>query len=924
MPIAIRLDLRLLLSSLLLFLATSHIGHAAVILDPAVARVDISQSGEIYEDRSGQLSIDDLLQPTFQRSFRPLENGDLMLDGSTQTYWLLFRFRNTHNETLRRILELRPAHLGEVTVYAHRSGTPAEERATVFPPQDMLRPQRIYRLNLPAGSATNIYVRIDKHADIRVSAKLFSDIAFISESSQRDIGNFFLLGVLSTVSIYCLVAFLIYREPLFANLCIFGVLVMGSQLMAWGYLGQPRGMLPPWDSPIMIISAIGILLTEVIFALGFPVYPKQRPGHWPNILRGILFLLVAALPFSIITDAHYSGILLSILVPLTAASTLFAGLNGYFVSYSRLLLFYLLGKSLTLVIYLLAQLSYLLGVLDIYDMNALLSLAAVIVALAHATLLITRSRKRWRMQHEDAQRIAVVDEVNRAKSEVLARITHDIRTPISAMLGVTELLQETQLTASQEDYLRSLQRSSHELLQLLEEAGQAARFSDSDIDLNSQLIALPELVSDALSSFRNMAAERDLELISDLSNTLPMQLLGDLSRLRQLLIHSLNSAFEHAEGGFILLKIGPASPRPGHLQVEVSHRGSNFTGDERQALQRPKVDKKDSAMSTRFAIIARLVSLMGGQISLRSSASRDVHALCMTLQLGVISNKLPSPEATDLLNNKRLLVVDSNRTFCEVVNKQCSPWGMGVFSATNEQAALAIMRNQRLINAPVDFVLIDHRQSDNGLLLARRVKEEFANAGHQPSVLLLAHANISYRREELQAAGVQRVLSKPLGNIALRSALLGESRVAERGHDIDQYSSDALNYHSLRCLIAEDNPSNALVLSRMLKSLGITVQHAENGQQALNFFIRDHYDLVILDVEMPVMDGIEAARQIRQFEQEEERERTPIFGLTANALDEQRDSYLNAGMDLHLVKPIRLWELAESIQRWTGYQHQKD
>ena len=171
---------------------------------------------------------------------------------------------------------------------------------------------------------------------------------------------------------------------------------------------------------------------------------------------------------------------------------------------------------------------------------------------------------------------------------------------------------------------------------------------------------------------------------------------------------------------------------------------------------------------------------------------------------------------------------------------------------------------------------------------------------------------------------MQRVLSKPLGNIALRSALLGESRVAERGHDIDQYSSDALNYHSLRCLIAEDNPSNALVLSRMLKSLGITVQHAENGQQALNFFIRDHYDLVILDVEMPVMDGIEAARQIRQFEQEEERERTPIFGLTANALDEQRDSYLNAGMDLHLVKPIRLWELAESIQRWTGYQHQKD
>ena len=898
---------------------------AAVTIDPAQEKVDISQLGEIYEDQSGQLTIDDLLQPALLRSFRPLENGDLMLDSGTSAYWFLFRLRNTHNDTQRRILELSPAHLGTVTVFAHHEGDdkPAM-RATVFPPSDMLRPQRIYRLNLPAHSSTDIFVRIDSHKDIRISAQLFSDIAFISESGQRDIGNFFLLGVLSIISAYCFVAFIVYREPLFANQGIFGLLVMTSQLMAWGYLGEPHGMLPPWDSPLMFVSAIGILLTEVIFAFGFPIYPKQGSEYWPATLRIIMLLLVVALPLSVITNAHYSGLLLAVLVTLTAISTLFAGLNGYFVSYNRLLLFYLLGKSLTLVIYLLAQLSYLLGVLDINDMNALLSIAAVIIALVHGTLLIIRSRKRWRKQHKEAQRIAVIDEVNRAKGEVLSRVTHDIRTPISAMLGVTELLQETQLTASQEDYLRSLQRSSHELLQLIEEAGQAARFSDSDIDLSSQLIVLPELVSDALSSFRNMAAERDLELISDLSNVLPPQLLGDLSRLRQLLVHSMNSAVEHADGGFILLKIRLASPRPGHLQVEVSHRGSNFSNDERQALQRQKVDARDNATSTRFAIIARLVSLMGGQVSLRSSTGRQVHTLCMSLQLGVISNKLPTPDTTDLLNNKRLLVVDSNRTFCEVVKKQCSPWGMGVFLANSEQAALAILRNQRLINAPIDFVLIDHRQSDNGLSLARRIKEERGNDSHPPSILLLAHANISYRREDLQSANVQRVLSKPLGNIALRSALLGESHFAERGRDINQYSSDALSYHSLRCLIAEDNPSNALVLSRMLKSLGITVQHAENGQQALNFFIRDHYDLVILDVEMPIMDGIEAARQIRQFEEEEERERTPIFGLTANALDEQRDSYLQAGMDLHLVKPIRLWELAESIQRWTGYQHQKD
>ena len=123
--------------------------------------------------------------------------------------------------------------------------------------------------------------------------------------------------------------------------------------------------------------------------------------------------------------------------------------------------------------------------------------------------------------------------------------------------------------------------------------------------------------------------------------------------------------------------------------------------------------------------------------------------------------------------------------------------------------------------------------------------------------------------------------------------------------------------------MAEDNPTNAQVLKRMLKALKISVRHVENGQQAVNIYMREHFDFVVMDIEMPILDGEEATRQIRQFEADEQRERTPIFGLTANAMDEQRDRYLRAGMDLHLVKPIRLWELAEAIKRWTGYHREQ-
>ena len=209
--------------------------------------------------------------------------------------------------------------------------------------------------------------------------------------------------------------------------------------------------------------------------------------------------------------------------------------------------------------------------------------------------------------------------------------------------------------------------------------------------------------------------------------------------------------------------------------------------------------------------------------------------------------------------------------------------------------------------------------------LAKRIYDETKDQQHTPIGLLLAHANINFDRDELQDAGVRRILSKPLTGVALRSAFLSECHFDANAVNSapDQYRTDALTLSSLQCLIAEDNPTNAQVLTRMLKSLGITVHHVENGQQAVNTFMRKRFDVGIMDIEMPIMDGAEATRQIRQFEKEEQRERTPIIGLTANALDEQRDSYLRAGMDLHLVKPIRLWELAEAIKRWTGYQQDK-
>ena len=212
-------------------------------------------------------------------------------------------------------------------------------------------------------------------------------------------------------------------------------------------------------------------------------------------------------------------------------------------------------------------------------------------------------------------------------------------------------------------------------------------------------------------------------------------------------------------------------------------------------------------------------------------------------------------------------------------------------------------------------MLIDYNlPTSTGLAFAQRVYKESAE-NKAPLMLLLAHTNINLPQQELAAAGIRKILNKPLSGLTLRHVL-----TAELHYDAaKEKQKPTTTKNVLRCLVAEDNETNAQVLTRMLEKLGITVTLVGNGQQAMNSFMREEFDLIIMDIEMPIMDGVEATRQIRSFELDQRPGRIPIFGLTANALDEQQGINLEAGMDLHLIKPIRLWELREAIKRWTHF-----
>jgi CheY-like chemotaxis protein/signal transduction histidine kinase len=908
--------LRGLLCWLLFLVATTGQAAPSLFLEPQHGSIDLSSYTDIIADPDKNYQIADFLDLNLNRQFRPTIAGDMQLAEGVKQYWFRFTLHNNSGEALHPLLQILPADDSATRLYHDQKLLPH------FPSSALTRHQTLHTLPLPAHSSQIFYLAVEYPFARRISLELHDYASFLGKTNKQEFINTTLLGALALLVIFNAISALLHRDQLFAYQAIFCILTIGYYLLAFGYIGKTQGLLPPWNGSSLALAFIAVSFIELIYAMRFPIYPMNKPQGWLLAIRALMVAHCLAIVLTLINGgARDQSTAINSVFAITSLLLLAMSLYCYLQTYSKIIFYYMVIRIALVLSCGLTLFSFYLDLISSQTLTTLFLSIAAASAVSHTALLIARNYYRKQKRNNESQHIAILGEVSRAKTDILARITHDIRTPMSAMLGLIELLQETRMTATQEDHLRTLQRSSHELLQLMHEASQAAQFSESNVELSNQLINVPEIIGESLAGFRNLAAEQALELIFDIDDEVSEQLIGDPSRIRQLLTHVMNGAFEHHEKGYILLKVYPSSTKPGLLFFALSHHGKPYSPQEKKALNQ-SVARDVSIVNTRFAIVVQLVSLMQGQVNVRTTLN-GTHSLSFSLLLGAPkSNDRTTPRSNELLANKRLLVVNSNHTFCKVIGKQCGNWGIQTFVAHSNNATIATIRNQALLKNPIEIVLIDHNEANSGLKLAKRIQSECGEQLPLPICLLLAHANIIFDRNELRSADVRRVLSKPLSSMALRTALLGECHyeASNRSHSPDQYSTDAFNLPSLHCLIAEDHPTNAHVLSRMLSSLGITVVHVENGQQAVNSFMRNRFDIIIMDIEMPIMDGVEATKQIRQFELEESRERTPIFGLTANALDEQRDNYLRAGMDLHLIKPIRLWEMAEAIKRWTGYQ----
>ena len=539
------------------------------------------------------------------------------------------------------------------------------------------------------------------------------------------------------------------------------------------------------------------------------------------------------------------------------------------------------------------------------------------------------TERQRQIQHDTLQAstaLAASSAELRAKAEFLAKISHEIRTPMNGVLGMTELLLGTPLSAKQRDYVQTIHSSGNELLTLINEILDISKLESGQIELDDVQFDLGALIEDCLDIFRAKAEQQKVELISFIQPQVPRVISGDPTRLRQALLSLLDNAFKQTDEGEILLVVAlDNSDGNCRLRIAVQDSGRPLLPEERDALLNAELQSRDFLAATRLGgrlglIIARqLVRLMGGEFGIQGSGNQGT-TLWLTLPLDAARLEQPEADLDSPLQGARLLVVDDNDTCRKVLMQQCNAWGMQVSAVPSGKEALALLRTKAHMREYFDAVLLDQDMPGmTGMQLAAKIKED-PSLNHDILIVMLTGISNAPSKVIARNAGIKRILAKPVAGYTLKTTLADE--LAQRPNDTPAQAaptpvSTPLNVPAdFRILVAEDNSISTKVIRGMLGKLNLQPDTASNGEEALSAMKAQPYDLVLMDCEMPVLDGFSATEQLRAWEQSEQRPRTPVVALTAHILNEHKERARAVGMDGHMSKPVELSQLRDLIEHW--------